>query len=169
VNDLPDNVKSSLLLFADDTKLYHTIRSRSDVQQLQEDIDALYQWTRLWLLSFNISKCKVLHIGLDDYPSSYTLNGTVIESVSSMRDLGVQIDSSLKFHQHTSITVNKANRVLSLISKSFMHLDAHMLSALYRSLVQPILEYANLVWGPFFITEQHQIEKVQRRATRLIT
>jgi len=124
VNDLPDNVKSSLLLFADDTKLYRTIRSRSDVQQLQEDIDALYQWKRLWLLSFNISKCKVLHIGLDDYPSSYTLNGTVIETVSSMRDLGVQIDSSLKFHQHTSITVNKANRVLSVISKSFMHLDA---------------------------------------------
>jgi len=47
VNDLPDNVKSFLLLFADDTKLYHTIRSCSDVQQLQEDIDALYQWTRL--------------------------------------------------------------------------------------------------------------------------
>jgi len=43
VNDLPDNVKSSLLLFADDTKLYHTIRSYSDVQQLQEGIDALYQ------------------------------------------------------------------------------------------------------------------------------
>ena len=86
-----------------------------------------------------------------------------------MRDLGAQIDSSLKFHQHTSITVNKANRVLSLISKSFMHLDAHMLSALYRSLVQPILEYANLVWGPFFIADQHQIEKVQRRATQLIT
>jgi len=56
VNDLLDNVKSSLLLFADDTKLYHTIRSCSDVQQLQEDIDALYQWTRLWLLSLNISK-----------------------------------------------------------------------------------------------------------------
>jgi len=42
-NDLPDNVKSSLLLFADDTKLYHIIRFRSDVQQLQDDIDVLYQ------------------------------------------------------------------------------------------------------------------------------
>jgi len=169
VNDLPDNAKSSLLLFADDTKLYCTIRSRNDVQQLQEDINALYQWTRLWLLSFNISKCKILHIGLDDYPSSYTLNGTVIETVFSMRDLGVQINSSLKFHQHTSITVNKANRVLSVISKSFMHLDVHMLSSLYRFLVQPILECTNLVWGPFFITDQQLIEKVQKRATRLIT
>jgi len=79
-----------------------------------------------------ISKCKLLHIGLDDYPSSYTLNGNVIKTVCSMRDLGVQINSSLKFHQYTSITVNKANRVLS---KSFTHLDACMLSALYRSLV----------------------------------
>lgn len=84
VNDLPGNVKSSLLLFADDTK------SHGDVQQLQEDIDALYQWTRLWLLSFNISKCKTLHIGLDAFSTSYTLIGTVIETVSCIRDLGIR-------------------------------------------------------------------------------
>ena len=72
VNDIPGNVRSSLLLFADDTKLYRTIRSYGDVQQLQEDIDALYQWTRLWLLSFNTSKCKILHIGLDAFSTSYT-------------------------------------------------------------------------------------------------
>jgi len=77
----------------------------------------------------------MVHIGFNVFSTSYTLNGTVIKTISSIRDLGVQIDKLLKFHQHASITVNKANRVLSLISKSFVHLDAHMLSVLYRSLV----------------------------------
>jgi len=113
VNYLPGNVKSSLLFFADGMKPYHTIKSCGDVQQLQEHIDALYQWTRFWLLSFNISKCKTLHIGLDVYSTSHTLNSIVIKTVSSIRDLGVQIDSSLKFHQHTFITVNMAESFLN--------------------------------------------------------
>ena len=36
------------------------------------------------------------------------------------------------------------------------------------SLVRPHLEYANVVWGPFYKTDQQMIEKVQKRATKLI-
>ena len=41
-----------------------------------------------------------------------------------------------------------------------------MLPLLYKSLVQPVLEYANAVWSPFFINDQVMIEKVQKRATQ---
>ena len=36
------------------------------------------------------------------------------------------------------------------------------------SLVRPHLEYANTVWGPHYVTDQQDLEKVQRRATKLI-
>ena len=81
VNDLLSCVSSSLLMFADDTKLFRCIRSEMDIAQLQHDIDALFEWSKLWLLSFNISKCKHLRIGQQSHPSSYTLDGTTTDSV----------------------------------------------------------------------------------------
>ena len=39
---------------------------------------------------------------------------------------------------------------------------------LYTTLVRPILEYANIAWGPTFITDQKSLEKVQRRATKML-
>jgi len=58
--------------------------------------------------------------------------------------------------------------MLGLISKSFEFLEPVMVGKLYKTLVWPILEYSNSVWGPTFILDQRKIENVQRRATRLI-
>jgi len=52
VNDIPEVIKSSIKLFADD-----------DIRTLQEDLKTLDQWSEKWLLQFNIEKCKVMHIG----------------------------------------------------------------------------------------------------------
>ena len=99
VNDLSTIVKSSLVLFADDTKLFRCIKSLYDVKELQKDIDALYCWSKQWLLSFNITKCKVLHIGTHHYLIPCTLNGSTIENVDCIRDLGIQMDA----HPSTNI------------------------------------------------------------------
>ena len=63
VNELPSLVSSPILMFADDIKLYRIIQSPDDCLQLQHDIDVLVQWSKRWLLSFNVSLCKILHIG----------------------------------------------------------------------------------------------------------
>ena len=57
VNELPSLVKSSLVIFADDAKLYRPIHSHSDTQTLQDDLDTLDNWSEEWLLKFNIAKC----------------------------------------------------------------------------------------------------------------
>ena len=57
------------------------------------------------------------------------------------------MDSYLKFHSHMSAVVNKSNLLLSLIMKSFTNLNEYTLPLLYKSLVRPHLEYANVVWG----------------------
>ena len=46
INDLPDNVKSEALLFADDTNVYRLIKST------QDDIDSLLSWSDKWPLKF---------------------------------------------------------------------------------------------------------------------
>jgi len=42
------------------------------------------------------------------------------------------------------------------------------LPLLYKTFVRPILEYTNAIWGPYYITDQKLLERVQRRATKLV-
>ena len=53
INDLPDNLKSSVRLFADDCMLYHEIQNEIDSEELQSDLDTLVQWEKDWQLSLN--------------------------------------------------------------------------------------------------------------------
>ena len=64
INDLPDYPQndSQIALFADDSKLYRTIDSPNTSYLLQQDLDCLHKWCHDWAMSFNVSKCKVMHI-----------------------------------------------------------------------------------------------------------
>ena len=62
INDLPSCASSTARLFADDTLLYGEINSVDDTLALQRDLDALQQWEDSWQMSFNPSKCEVIHI-----------------------------------------------------------------------------------------------------------
>ena len=97
------------------------------------------------------------------------LNSTVIILTDKQKDLGIWIDPNLSFHSHTHYTVSRANRILGLISKCFRYLDSTMMLSLYKTIVRPIVEYSNVIWGPHFALDQQSIEKIQRRATKLIS
>jgi len=58
-------------MFADDTKLYRTIWSPEDYLILQRDINVSLEWSKYWLLSYNVTKCKVVHIGSAPYVGNY--------------------------------------------------------------------------------------------------
>ena len=64
INDLPTVVTTNCLLFADDLKLFHEIRSQSDVLSLQQDLNAVALWAADWKLKLNPSKCKSFKITL---------------------------------------------------------------------------------------------------------
>ena len=173
INDLPDLVDSFIHLFADDTKMFNSILNDNDVANFQDDIFNLCSWSKKWQLQFNTSKCKVMHLGsnnnknnyqmFDKEDNTYTLSNTTLE-----KDLGVNIDEGLKFHDHVNITVKKANSIVGIIKRNFRNLDDTIIIQLYKTLIRPILEYGNSVWYPRFIKDDEKIERVQRRVTKLI-
>ena len=55
INDLSENIKSQVRLFADDTAVYLTVSSAYDSQILQSDLDTLQHWERTWDMEFNPS------------------------------------------------------------------------------------------------------------------
>ena len=167
INDLPDLVQNMAKLFADDTKLYAIVNDIEEQTRLQEDIDKLLDWSQKWLLTFNKSKCKHVHFG-PETNSSYNMAGDEITKSTEEKDLGITIDNKLKFQQHISIQVKKANQKLGIIYRSFSHMDKEMFLVLYKSLVRPHLEYGSTVWSVICKKDAIIIENVQRRATKML-
>ena len=66
------------------------------------------------------------------------------------------------------MTVNKGNRLVGLIRKSFSYMSNDMFRNLYCTLVRPILEYGGVIWSPHLKKHINKLEAVQRRATKLI-
>jgi hypothetical protein len=140
--------------------------------ELQQDIARLDEWASKWQMTFNATKCKVMHLGLKNPFHDYTMNQdgqkVILESTDIEKDLGVNIDNQLKFSKHTEIQVNKANKLLGMIRRSYTYLDKESMLTLYRSLIRPHLEYGHVITFPRFEKECKLIEGVQRRATKLV-
>ena len=168
VNDLPSVVNSSVKIFADDTKVYRNVSTQEDRRLLQSDLDAVSRWSDIWQLPFNADKCTVLHIGSRNPENSYALNGLQLSKTESEKDLGIYVDPDLRFRRQAAGAVAKASQVLALIRRSFQAINCDTLPLLFKTLVRPHLEYGSCIWGPFFKTDQKAVERVQRRATRLI-
>jgi hypothetical protein len=57
INDLPDEIKSDVYLFADDTKIFRNIIDGEDKEIVQDDLENLENWSNTWLLKFHPEKC----------------------------------------------------------------------------------------------------------------
>ena len=130
-NDLHD-----LHLFIDDTKIFRQITTKEDVLQLQSDINSLRQWSQKWLLTFYPKKCDVLALGKIyniTHAEKYTLHRQELEHVFEQKDLGIILDAELKFDEHISVKVKKANTISRLIRGTFSYLDGPLFKKLFTS------------------------------------
>ena len=64
--------------------------------------------------------------------------------------------------------IKKASSMLGIIKRNFRYMTKETFCLLYKSLVRSHLEYANSVWAPYKKSLIHDIEKIQRRATKLV-
>jgi hypothetical protein len=91
INDLPECVKSTPRLFADDCLLYRPIRSKAVSEELQADLDKLQKWENNWLMSFNPDKCEVIRITnkRKQLTSDYYIHGKKLVNVPLAKYLGL--------------------------------------------------------------------------------
>ena len=168
INDLDNGVFSTISKFADDTKLGNRAYVRSDVEKLQKDLNLIVRWADKWQMQFNLSKCKVMHLGCHNLRVEYTMKGQVLDVVKLEKDLGVLVSDDFKVTKQCADACKKANRVLGYIARNFTFKSKEIILPLYKSLVRPLLEYAVQFWAPYLNKDIAQLERVQRRATKLI-
>ena len=99
---------------------------------------------------------------------NYDINNILLEEVKVIKDLGVCFDSILVFDKHICEIVNKAYMTLGIIKRNLVYISRNCFVTLYKSLVRSHLEYANSVWYPKRKTDVDKLERVQKRATKLI-
>ena len=167
INAIDEVVSSKILKFADDTKLYRAVTNQDDIEILRSDLVNLCHWSKDLIL-FNIDKCHTLHIDRGNLNELYNMEGRSLEAVHEERELGIMITKDLKCCKQCLNAAKAANKILRMIKRTFTCKSEEIILQLYKSLVRPRLEYCIPVWCPHLRKDIDLLEKVQRRATRLI-
>lgn len=166
VNDLPSVIhNSSILMYADDVKLFRSLKSSEECSLLQDDLNRLVIWCESNHMLLNLSKCKKMSFNRGKViETSYMISENILENVSSFCDLGITLDPKLNFNSHIDACVSKSSSVLGFIKRWSREFDDPYLSKrLFTSLVRPILEYGSLVWSPYYSCHVNRIESVQKQ------
>lgn len=165
-NDVMRVVKSSKCsLYADDLKVYREVSSFRDCLALQRDLSAISQWCVRNSLLLNIDKCVTMSFFRIHSPIRfhYMIDGFVLERVVEIRDLGVTFTEDLSFNRHVEIIIAKAHSMLGFLKRvcrDFRNVEA--LKSVFFAHVRSHLEYASVVWSPYYQKHSDELESVQK-------
>jgi len=168
-------IESYIYVFPDDAKIYRHIQCPDDFKLLQYTLAGLQSWSQKWLLSLNTKKCCVVSYGRSvDKTVTYTLvdhsnHEAVLERYDKVKDLGVWFDEKLSFREHIQDKINKAYMMLGIIKRNFRHMTIPTFVLLYKTMVRSHLDYCCSVWAPYKKEDIEALEKMQKRATKILS
>ena len=103
-----------------------------------------------------------------EYKMRYGNNKVALSEVESEKYLCIRCDSEMKFQAHIKGICNRGYQRKGVIRKTFTYMGKDTLLLLYKSLIQPVLEYGNTVWSVYFKKGREKLEEVQRRAKKIL-
>ena len=144
---------SEVSLYADDTVLYCFSKEPHQLEsKLNEDLYNVALWLKANKLTLNISKTKSMLIGsnkkLANVSSlSLSIFDCDLDSVNKFKYLGIMLASDFTLSDHVEYFFSKVNQRLGLLRriKHLLPFTARLL--FYNSLVLPVFDYGDLVWG----------------------
>ena len=180
INDLHEglNPDTNLALYADDTKIWRTIKSDIDHDILQKDITYLNDWAVRNKMKFHPKKCKVLSVShklppllgiLPNIQYFYALGESLLDYVDEEKDLGVDINTNMNFNDQCNRLLSKANQQFGLTKRTCYFVnDVKRKRALYLSLVRSQFEHCSPIWRPCNQTMLDKFETFQKRCVKWI-
>ncbi|CAK1595242.1 unnamed protein product [Parnassius mnemosyne] len=160
-------------LYADDLQVYISFN------KLNQDLSVIAEWANNNELILNSNKIKLMILGskklierTNAHKPKIVVGGNYFEQVSEVRNLGIIMDSSLRFENHSKLIYDK--HISSIITRAYKAMgfvircscafnSLKTIKILYCSFVRPILEYASQVWNPQYEVYKSRIEGIQKR------
>ena len=99
---------------------------------------------------------------------NYVMGGTIISKTVKEKDLVVTMNANMKVSEQCRIATSKGNQVLGMIRRNITYKEKSLIVPLYKAIVRTHLEYCIHAWSPYLRKDIDMLEKIQRRATKLI-
>ena len=162
-NSSPGTFTSS---FADDTKVWRTVRTEEDCDILQSDLHSIYDWADNVNMTFNSKKFEWMrYVASSEVAPAYQYKSpenTDIVEKQDLKDLGVRLSTDLTFSLHIEKVVTTASQMVGWGLRTFRNRGSYLLITMFRSLVQPHLDYCSQLWCPSSQQAINKIEGVQK-------
>jgi len=162
---------TTVTLFADDLKRYRVFNIGDNSSYLQQSIDKLVNWSKLWQIQINSNKCHVFPIRTKsnlNTSSRYTLSDYPLSTLTLTSDLGVFVDSDLTFNEHIyALLLLSATTRERLFSRVCFDIVGHVRKA-FTTEICPI-EYNSNALNPSGPSHKYlvgQLEYAQCRFTK---
>ena len=176
MNDLSSSaVHCEIPLYADDIVIYYSSDNAHDIEnRINSDLERLGKWFDNNLLTLNISKCKFIIYGssckLTKFKNvSISVNDIPLSKTNSFKYLGVTIQQNLTWSEHIDNISKKVNQRLGLIRRIKHLLPFQTRLTLYNSLVLPLFDYSDIIWGDKNNSSlMNHLQVLQHNAARLI-
>ena len=154
INDIPQNTKVKIALFADDTALYSSSwRNEVAIKNLQIYINSLMKYYNKWKIKINEAKTEQVMFSLKKNRKpipGITINGTTTIASPSAKYLGMHLDKKLLYWKHineTRIKIGKLTGLLYCLINRKSTLTTQNKLTIYKTLIKPVLLYAAPVWS----------------------
>nr|VZI51701.1 unnamed protein product [Spirometra erinaceieuropaei] len=120
-------------MFADGIKIW----SEVDEAQLQANLDHLEQWSKDWLLLFNLNKCNFLRVGRTSSPNRtvYRLTDIPLQEVDAQKDLDAWSTTSLNPSLQCLKVAKSATSILYLVKRAFSSFDEDCFAKVFQTFV----------------------------------
>ena len=156
VNCIAASLECHWKTFADDFKIYLSFPMDSCISvfqgmvQLQRGSDMVCSVAKSWNLCLNVNKCVAMRFSAqksEEIPPFYDIAGKFLEFVSVHRDLGVLVDSRLRFHEYIREVVQKAGGLAGELLRSTVCRSPVFMVSLFVSYIRPVMDFCSSIWN----------------------
>ena len=153
INDLTENLKCNVKLFADDTSLFTVVQdSNTAASDMNHDLELVRKWANDWRMSFNPDPTKQAvelmfskKKSVIDHPV-ILFNGMPVMKVDEHKHLGITLDRTLSFSAHIKAAISKTRKGIGMLRFLSKYLPRHTLNKLYKLYVRPHFDYGDVIY-----------------------
>ncbi|XP_018305536.1 uncharacterized protein [Mycetomoellerius zeteki] len=166
---------TELLQFADDIVIFSSLKDTAlAVHSVERSLYGLEDFLRNRGLEISLPKTQLMIFSNKRSPDpmswSILFQGHLISPSSTVRFLGVLLDSKLTGKAHMFYVINKGKRILQIISAfrgTWWGAHPHMLLTIYRAMLRASIEYSAQIFGTNNDSRLHLLQVIQNQAIRL--
>ena len=173
INDLPDEIKCKINLFADDSIVWDIVADPiSTTSNLNKDLISVQQWANKWHMSLNAEKTEVLTISAKIKKTTYPrlkMDEVELSEATSHKHLGLILSVNMSWSPHVHSICSRASLRINILRYLSFRFNRKTIELLYMSYIRPILEYASPLFGSQTLANAAKLENIQAQAALICT